>query len=149
MPFINDFAAAIDSYATGNCKTEIVNFSIVAGGATINVGEIFQFQVKVTNESVLDMINVKVQALASTYADVSLAAGAFGSSALSGAFNLQAHQSHTTGFFRGKAKARTSGIKDIVSARIYTWDANLDHLLKEHSTAGAAEGKLSKEVLAD
>lgn len=147
MSLIDDFRTAIDHYATANCKTEIVNFAITSGGGSyLDVGETFQFKVKVTNQSHLDMKNVTLQALGSAYADVALSTGTFGSNATSSAFSLNALDSHTTGYFRGKAKAATSGAQDIVSARIKSWDASLDHLLRDHSNQGAAEAKLHREV---
>jgi len=149
MAFIDDFRSAVDKYETDNCKTEIVSFAIVSGGTVLNQGETFKFKVKVTNESHLDMKNVKMQALGSSYADVALSSGAYGGSAVSGAFNLDAHQSYTTGYFMGKAKLVTSGAKDIVTARIYSWDASLDHILIDHTGKGAAEGKLHIDVKPD
>jgi hypothetical protein len=95
----------------------------------------------------LDMKSVTVRALATSYADVALSTGSFGSYATSGAFDLDAHQVHTTGFFRGRAKAITSGSKDIVTARINSWDASFDHILKDHTGEGAAEGKLNKPIM--
>jgi hypothetical protein len=113
------------------------------------VGEIFTFKVKVTNEGQLDMKGVKVRAMGTANADVSLSSGSFGAAAVSGAFDLGAHESHTTGTFRGKAKAATGGAKDIVSARIDTWDATLNHILQGHSGTGAGEGKLNMDIKAD
>jgi hypothetical protein len=147
MGLIDDLTNAVEVYETVNCKTEIINFSIISGGTVVlNKDEIFQFQVKVTNQGQLDMLNVKAQALGSIYADVALSTGAFGGNAISGAFNLLANQSHTTGFYRGKAKMVTNGAKDIVTARIFTWDASFDHILKDHTGTGANEGKLNMDV---
>ncbi len=150
MAFIDDLKNAVDNYSTDNCKTEITNFSITGGGgAVLNVGETFQFQVRVTNESHLNMKVVKVKALGTSFADVALGVGPFSSGVSASAFDLPAHQVHSTGFFRGKAKALTGVPKDIVLARIDAWDASLDHILIDHSDAGAAEGKLTKDVKAD
>ena len=116
MGFIDDLMNAIDSYETDNCATEIIDFSITGGGGTVlNVNETFQFKVRVRNQSHIDMKNVKVQAIGTKYADVALLAGAFSGNAISGAFNLDAHQIYTTGFFRGRAKAVTEVPKDIVT----------------------------------
>ena len=146
MSVIDDLRNTIDRYETDNCKTEIINYSLESGmGSVLNVSDTFRFKVKVTNESHLDMKNVKVQAVGSAYADVALSTGTFGSSKTSGVFNLDAHQSYTTGYFRGKAKAVT-GAKDIVTARIYCWDASFDHILKDHTGYGEKEGKLNKEI---
>lgn len=148
MAFIDDLKNAVANYATNNCKTEIVSFEITDGGGTkLQVGETFRFKVKVTNESHLDMKSVRVGALGTSFADVAFSSGSFGSEKITDPFTLDAHQSHTTGFFRGKAKKATEGVaKDIVTARIDSWDAGLDNILKDHSQAGAAEGKLNKTI---
>lgn len=142
-----DLRSAIDKYATENCKTEIL-FALPADHDRVNLGEVFPFTVKVTNKGQLDMKNVKVRAMGTADADVSLSspAAVFGPSAVSQAFDLEAHQSHTTGNFRLKAKAVTNGAKDIVTARIDVWDATLDHILRDHSGVGAAEGPLNIEI---
>jgi hypothetical protein len=147
MSVIDDLRTAIDTYATNFCATEIVNFSIEGGGTILNVGDTFRFQVRLFNQGPVDMRNVRLRAIGSVFADVATLSSAFGSSATSGTFNLDAHQVHMTGIFRGKAKAVTSGAVDIVTARVDAWDASLDHILIDHSSLGAAEGKLNKAVL--
>jgi hypothetical protein len=147
MTVIDDLRIAIDTYETDFCATEIVNFSIDGGGTVLNVGETFKFQVRLFNQGPLDMRNVRLRALGTSFADVATLSSAFGSSATSGTFNLDAHQVHMTGLFRGRAKAITSGPKDIVTARVDVWDASLDHILIDHANLGAAEGKLNKDVL--
>ncbi len=147
MALIDDLKTVFDDYATNHCATQIVNFTLSSGaGALLNVGDTFTFKIQVTNQSHLDMKNVKVKAIGSTYADVALLLGFWSGSAVTPAFNLDAHQTYTTGVFMGKAKAVTGGAKDIVTARIDAWDASLDHLLKDHTGSGAAEGKLNKDV---
>jgi len=147
MSLIDDLRNAVDAYETDQCATEIVDFAITGnGGSILNVGETFQFKVKVTNQGPLDMKNVRLRANGTSFADVALSTGSFGSSALSSSFNLDAHQNHTTGLFRGKCKASTSGAKDIATARVDSWDASLDHILIDHTGAGAAEGKLNKNI---
>ena len=149
MDIIEDLRKAIDKYETDNCKTQLFNFQIEEGGTVLNVGETFRFKVRVTNQSHLDMKKVVVKAIGTSYADVALSTGPFGRSKVSGAFNLDAHQKYDTGFFRGKCKKVTSGVKNIVTARINSWDASFDHLLKDHTGAGVAEAKLSKEINPD
>lgn len=149
MAVLDDLMNAIDNYATTGVKTEIVNFSILPGGGSVlNVGDTFQFKVRVKNEGHLDMKNVKAEANGTQFADVGLSnAPPFSGSAVSNPFTLNALQEHTTGFFKGKCKAHTSGTaKDIVTARVSSWDASLDHILADHSDAGAAEGKLNKSI---
>ena len=67
---IEELRQAVDRYETDNCKTEIVSFGIINGGSVLNQGERFRFKIKVTNQSHLDMKNVKVQAVGTSYADV-------------------------------------------------------------------------------
>lgn len=147
MTVIDDLRIAIDNYETNSCATEILNFSIDGGGTVLNIGDTFKFQVRVFNQGPLDMRNVRLRALGSSFADVATLSSDFASSATSGTFNLDAHQTHMTGLFRGKAKAITSGAKDIVTARVDAWDASLDHILVDHANLGAAEGKLNKDIL--
>ena len=147
MGFIDDLKNAVDNYETDNCRTEIVNFVIEGdGGTVLNETETFKFQVRVHNDSHLDMKNVRVRAIGTFYADVAGTSGSFGSSVVCRAFNLDAHQNYTTGYFRGKCKAITNGAKYIVTARIDSWDASFDHILNDHTGAGIAEGKLKKEI---
>ena len=148
MSIIDDLRKAIDRYETDNCKTEIVDFSITEGGETIlNVGDTFQFKVKVTNQGNLDMKSVRVAVFGMSHADVALGTGVFALNVTYGAFSLDAHQTYTTDFFRGKAKAATGGAAtDIVFARIESWDASFDHLLKDHTGAGEVEGRLNKQI---
>jgi hypothetical protein len=150
MGFINDLKNAVDNYETDNCKTEIVNFSITGdGGAVLNEGETFEFKVRVINQSHLDMKNVRVRVRGTMYADVAWIFGPFLPYIVSGPFNIDAHQRYTTSVFRGRAKAVTGGLKNIVTARIDSWDASLDHILIDHTGAGAAEGRLNKEIMPD
>jgi hypothetical protein len=148
MSLINDLTSEIGKYATDFCKTEIIGFSINGGGTVLNKGETFQFRVRVTNEGNLDMRNVQVLVIGSLFADVATGSGPFGSQVLANKFEiLPAGGSQSTGFFRGTAKAITSGAQSIVTARINSWDASLDHILKDQSIAGAAEGILQKAIM--
>jgi hypothetical protein len=153
MSVLDDLQVAIENYDTDKCKTEIVNFSIVSGGAVLNEGEIFKFRVRVTNEGHLTMRNVTLQALGTVYADVRLDNNAlpWGPSATASPVNLTLGQgeSYTTGIFQGRAKLATPGPQDIVRARISQWDASFDHILSFHADYGAAEGKLTKVIEPD
>ena len=149
MGLIEDLRSAIDVYEKDNVETTIVNFT--KPGTVLNKGETFRFSIKIHNQSHLDMKNVRVQAQGTTYADVGrlYPPDALGSTTVSLQFNLDAHQTRTVGGFFGKAKNLTNGAKDIVTARIYRWDASLDHLLTDHTGAGPKEGKLHTEIHAD
>lgn len=152
MSIIDDLKNAIDGYETDNCRTEIIDFTITGNGGTVlNTGETFRFRVKVTNDGALDMKNVTIRARGTTYADVKSGWGSGGtweSSATTTVFTLDAGQSATKDF-QGKAKTATTGLKDIVTARIQGWDASLDHILVDKTGAGEYEGKLTIEVRPD
>jgi hypothetical protein len=152
MSVIDDLRAAVANYATDNCATTIEEFSVTSGaGTSLNVGDEFQYKVKVSNDGELDMKNVKIQVNGTTWADVALSGstGKFGPTALLDApLNIDAKTSFTTGFFRGKGKLDTKDApEDIVTAQIAGWDGVLDHILNDHSQAGADEGKLNKIVV--
>jgi hypothetical protein len=152
MSVIDDLRAAVANYATDNCETTIEEFSVTSGtGTSLNEGDEFQYKVKVSNDGELDMKNVQIRVNGTDWADVALSGstGKFGPTALLDApLNINAKTSFTTGFFRGKGKLETKGVKeDIVTARIDGWDGVLDHILNDHSQAGADEGKLNEEVV--
>ena len=150
MGIIEDLRKELDAYEKDNVDTRIVDFAIIGGGTVLNENEIFQFQVRVTNQSHLDMKNVRVRINGSRFADVASILGPFGSRVDSVAFDLDAHQRRDTVFFRGRAKASTEGTEqDIVTAQILSWDASLDHLLRDHSGMGPREGKLHMEIAPD
>ena len=152
MSVLDDLANAVANYATDNCATTIGGFSVTTGpGTSLNVGDEFQYQVTVSNNSQLSMKNVKIRVNGSKWADVALSGstGKFGSTALLEApLNINAHTSFATGFFRGKAKLDTSGVtQDIVTAQIDGWDGVLDHILNGHSQSGADEGRLPETIV--
>ena len=148
MGVISDLKQELQNYPTSNCKTEIVGYVFTGQGARLDVEETFKYRVRVTNEGELDMKNVMVQTLGTRYADVSQSSGSYGSSANAGGTrSLDAGESFTTGYFRGKAKVETDGEeKVIVKARITRWDADLSHLLKDHTWSGVSEGVLKKVI---
>jgi hypothetical protein len=152
MSVIDDLRVAVANYATDNCATTIEGFSVTSGtGTALNEGDEFQFKVTVSNDGELDMKNVKIRVNGSQWADVALSGstGKFGSTALLDApLNIDAKQSFTTGFFRGKAKQDTNNVNEIiVTAQIDGWDGVLDHILNDHSGSGANEGTLKHTVL--
>src|SRR5262249_25114723 len=146
MSVITDLTNAVISYPNDDCEIEIVEFSITTqnGGTILDVGDEFQYKVKLTNNGQLTIKNVELQALGTKWADVPLSGstGKFDSTALlTATFDLDPHHSFTTGFFRGKCIADTGGVaKDIVKAQIYSWDASWEHILDDHSVAGDPGG---------
>jgi hypothetical protein len=158
MSVIDDLATAVANYATDDCDTTIVGYSVTTGQstgptATLNSGDEFQYQVEVINNGQFDMKNVKIRVNGTKWADVALSGstGVFGSTALldpTPPINIDAGKSFTTGFFRGKAKANTNNLsEDIVTAQIDGWNAVWDHILNDRSGSEANEGKLNKTVV--
>jgi hypothetical protein len=153
MSVIDDLNTAVANYATDNCDTTIEGFSVTSGaGTSLNVGDEFQFKVKIHNKGALGMKNVKIRVDGTKWADVALSGstGTFGSTALldeTPPISIDANTSFTTGFFRGKGKLDTNNVaQDIVTARIDGWDGELD-FLNDSSGAGAYEGTLHTIVV--
>jgi limonene-1,2-epoxide hydrolase len=163
MSVIDDLNTAVANYATNDCDTTIEGFSVTSGHSqgptgTLNVGDEFEFKVKVVNSGKLNMKNVKMRVNGVvngvTWAKVALSGstGVFGSTALldpTPPINIDAGQSFTTGFFRGEAITSTpSGSKGefIVTAQIDGWDGVLDHILDDSSGSGDREGMLKQII---
>src|SRR5262249_48544531 len=114
MSVIDDLKTAVSNYATDNCQTTIVEYSVTTGSTqTLNSGDEFQFKVKLDNDGELDMKNVKIQVNGTKWADVALSGstGVFGSNALldpTPPINIDAKTGFTTGFFRGRASPHFS-----------------------------------------
>jgi len=153
MTLIENLRSELQDYATDFCKTEIINFAEIPSGSNLTTGEKFRFKVKVSNESHLNMEDVKIKVSGTMYADVSVDKNDpdFDNYIISNKFNLSAHQSYTTAYYYGKAKRVTlrGAAKTIVQAKIHNWDANLEHLLDYHSYSGDFEGKLVKAIARD
>jgi hypothetical protein len=144
MSILNELAKAIRDYPDEGCELEIVGYDIVAGpgglppGSKLNVGDEFEFRVKVSNKGPLKMTDVKVKVIGSAYADVGLDdATTFSSTALSSAYDIAPGRDFTTGPFRAKTKLQTAGMSfPIVGAQIAEWDAKLSNLLENASGDG-------------
>lgn len=152
MTVLDDLKTALEKYATTKCKTEISDYEIEGGVVTLDTNETFKFKVKVTNNGLLLMKNVKVKAIGTTYAKVAFGTGSFGDFAVTDAtFDLApGDEPHKTDYFRGDPKKSTGGVeKPIVTAQIDSWDASLDHILTSCSIAGDPEGKLIKKIVPD
>ena len=155
MSVIDDLSTAVANYATDACDTTIEQFSVTTGPSTttLNRGDEFQYRVKIRNNGKLNMTNVKIRVNGSNWAQVALSGstGVFDKTALldpTPPISIDPGGSFTTGFFRGKATTLdTAGAtKDIVTARIDSWNGEWDYILNLDSGAGDYEGKLSKEV---
>ena len=128
MGYFDLFRFEVLTYPKDYCHIEILEYAIINGGNVLNVGEKFKFRAKVTNQGPLDMVNVRLQAQATDFADVSLDGGSFGSTALSSIFSLPVGQSHTTGFYNGRAKRITHMGEAIAAVRISQWQPDMHRL---------------------
>jgi hypothetical protein len=155
---IDELVSAVNVYATDNVATQIVDVDVSGTGEVLNVGDVVEFKVRVTNQGQLNMKGVVVRVVGTEYADVSSsgANGPFSSQADSASFNLESlpplspyppPSTHTTGPFWAKMTKKTGAIApNIVTAGILKWDASLDHILFAHSGRGAREGALSAQI---
>jgi len=92
------------------------------------------------------MKNVRLRANGTSFADVALSTGSFGSFCTVQLFQSRRSSKSHYGPFRGKCKASTSGAKDIATARVDSWDASLDHILIDHTGAGRQRVSLNKNI---
>jgi hypothetical protein len=150
MPFLTDLQNAIEDYPKDRCTVEIVNYSVLSGPTQLlNVQDRFQFSVKVTNRGPLNMKKVVVRAIGTEFADVGPdGATTFGDHYDSHEYSLAANDgeihSFTAGPFSGRANKKTPAtggvaqVPPIVTARIQSWDADLDYLLKGASEKGGS-----------
>ena len=143
MPFIDDFATAIDDYVN-----DYVTFTTVLNLATdniapatpnaINVGEKWRFKVTVTNSNHLDMtgVQLRIQGLNGTTVSTS-AAGPFTASVDSPALlTVNGFAAQTSGYFyfQAPSTAKAAGT-DLVKAYINAFNVSLTHLLDGHTGA--------------
>ena len=138
MPLIDDFLTAINAYPypADNVEIDIVNFS--GGGGHINAGEIWNFQVRVTNRGKLDMKNLDLHIYGSEWATVSKSSFPilFRSLISTEKKDLDAHSTVTFGSFYMRAvQATGSGSpidEHLVSVHIRSYDVGLNHIINDH-----------------
>lgn len=147
MSFFNDFRKAIDTYDGDSMDVKLVAYQFLGPGNKLNPGEWFRCQVQVFNNGHLDLKGVTVSINGTSYAKVNLTPSHPVSSVRLSFGDMAAHSSRqSSAWIYGYATAATSGAKDVITARIASWDANLDHLLKDHSSWGPLEGKINVEI---
>jgi len=147
MGFFDDFRSAIDNYDGDNMDVKLVAYQFLGAGSKLNPGEWFRCQVQVSNQGHLDLKGVTVSINSTTYAKVSLTQSNPGSAVTVSIGNMSAHSSKQSGvWIYGYAIQETSGAKDVITARVQSWDADLDHLLRDHSAWGPKEGKINVEI---
>jgi len=147
MPFFEDFRDAIDKYDGDNMDVKLVAYQFLGPGAKLNPGEWFRCQVQVFNQGQLNLKGVTVLVSATSFAQVSLGPGNPGSSVILPFGNMSAHGSAQSGqWVYGLAIKETAGPKNVITARIFSWDADLNHLLNDHSGFGPPEGAINVEI---
>ena len=147
MPFIDDFATAINDYVDDYVSfTTVLNlatdFIIPATANAINVGERWRFKVTVTNNNHLDMTDVqlRIEGLNGTTVSTS-AAGPYMTSVISPTLlTVNGVGSQTSGYFYFQAPgtAKPAGT-DLVKVYINAFNVSLTHLLNGHT--GVESGK--------
>jgi hypothetical protein len=148
--FFEQFRAALRYYPKTSVTLSIIDVALT--GAVIETTEGFTFHVNLANNGALDMKQVVVKVLGSQYvkvASMSLFPPALpGAEALSLAMDVPAHESRKFGPFMGWAASPTDGtVREIVSATVWSWDANLEHLLKDHTgRSDAPKGSYSNII---
>jgi len=148
MAFLDDLLGAIETYP--DTKVQLVIQSVVIPGAVINVGDIFTFRVAVTNTGLLNMVGVGLWITGSSY--VSLLSGSMlAELQIIGSETRDVPSGHTVLFgpFRAIGKAETPGgaAANLVAARLYQWDANLDYLLRNRSVSGTVKSTYAERVV--
>jgi hypothetical protein len=147
MAFFDDFRQAVDTYDGDNMDVNLVAFQFLGPGQKLNPGEWFRFQVQVFNNGQLNLKGVTVLIKGTSFAQVSLMPSNPVSSVTLGFGAMPAHSSAQSGIWvYGFATAETNGAKDVVTAGIGSWDADLNHLLNDHSGFGPPEGKVNVEI---
>ena len=145
MGMIDDLLTAINEYPSERVEIHVTDFQ--EPGTHINVGENCTFNVRVENNGMLDMKNVRLHVEGSAFASVALT-GIFGlpakfeSSVISGPRHIDAHASVTFGVFHMHADAATpdggSENRDLFTAHISSFDADLEHVLRDHGHHAAS-----------
>jgi hypothetical protein len=151
MGFFDDFRKAIDNYDGDSMNVNLVGFQLLAPGPHLNVGEWFRFQVQVFNDGQLNLTGVTVLVNSTAFARVNpVPAGPTADSAIVPFGNIGAHSSRQSSqWVLASAILETAGAQDIITARIFTWDADLNHLLNDHSGFGPPEGVINHEVFSN
>ncbi len=141
MAFFDDFANAVTTYPKDSVVLTIVDKAPVppATAGAVNINEISSFQIRIANNGHLNMTNVSFHVEGLNGAQVSTAAaGPWAASITYGALTVNANGSQDTVnlYFKAPAVIKPAGTK-LVSAHIAGFDANLNHILNDHSAHSA------------
>jgi hypothetical protein len=146
MAFLDDFRKAIEDYDGDSMDVKLVAFQSLGPGGLLNPGEWFRYQIQVYNQGHLNLKRVSVRVSATEFAQVGLTWGIPSQGVTVPFGDMLALSSKQSGWVYGLALKATDGPKNIVTARVLEWDADLTHLLVDHSGFGPPEGVISQEV---
>lgn len=138
MAFLDDFYDAVTGYPAASVVLSIVDLAPVAPATpgAVNVNEVWSFQVRVRNNGVLNMTGVSLHIQGANGAQVSTAAaGPFSNLITAGNLTVNGHggqQDTVNLFFKAPNVPKPAGTQ-LVSAHINGYDANLDHILVDHT----------------
>ena len=159
MPFLDDFANAVQTYPVDSVVVSILPPAYVSGGTpggTVNINEIWRFRVRIRNNGHLVMNNVNFLIQGQNGASVGITAAAAAAAAANNAINffpnltVNGHggqQDTVDLFFQAPNAQRPAGTL-LVKADIQGWNANLLDILNNHSDASneATEGRFEPVV---
>jgi len=153
MGFFDDFAAALEKYPETSVKLSIGSVALQTGtSGAVNVNEVWKFKVVVDNDGPLNLTNLALHVEGQNGALVSTSsAGPFGPSVItsgSGLLTVSGHSAKSSQFlyFKAPGAAKPAGTV-LAKAHISTYDANLDHILINHSIhASTPTGSYAAQV---
>ena len=132
MAFFDDFANAVSTYPSTSVTLSIVDVALQTGTAgSINVNEVWRFQVRVANNGNLNMTGVTLHIEGENGTQVSTAAaGPWSAEIFPGGLNVNGHGSQDTVdfYFKAPSVAKPAGTA-LVRAHISTFDADLNRIL--------------------
>jgi hypothetical protein len=143
MSFLDDFASAVNGYPAASVTLAIVDRSVVPPGVgpAVTVNAVWAFHVRVTNNGRLNMAGLRLLIEGMNGAMVSTAAAGpfafFITPPALPTLNARGSQETENFYFRAPSDVKAAGTA-LVRAYIISWDANLDHILKNCSVGGIA-----------
>lgn len=140
---LDDLLNDINAYPADNVVITITNFQ--GPGSHVNINEVWSFNVRVQNNGQLNLRNLQLHIEGSQWASVRLGSPVgclpdpfgFSNSVVSTPQDVDAHSTVTFGPFCMRANVATANQgqvnEDLFSVHIYSYDANLSHILNGHS----------------
>jgi hypothetical protein len=105
----------------------------------------------VFNNGHLNLKDVTVLAKSTPFARVNPSpSGSTADSSIVGFGNIRAHSSvQSSQWVFAAAMQETDGPQDIITASVFTWDADLSHLLNDHAGLGPPEGVINHQIFSN